>query len=557
MSPKLKDIRSIARSLGIRSAELESSGRYKAKIDLSILGRINRRHHSKYILVSAITPTALGEGKTVTTISLSMGLNRLKFKAACSLRQSSLGPLFGAKGGATGGGASQVLPADEVNFHFTGDTHAVGVANNLLVSFLENSIFHGNPLGIDPKSLFLKRCVDISDRSLRHIRYFLRSDNQKFEVETGFEITAASEVMSILTLSRDFDDMRARLRDMSVARTYAKDIVRARDLKADGMMAAVLKDAIKPNLVQTSENTPCFIHTGPFANVSIGSSSILADRIALGLCDYVVTESGFGADCGGEKFFDIKCRASSLEPDACVLVCSVRGLKAQSSKFLLVPGKKINPALFKEDLQALEEGIVNLRKQIANVRSFGVPAIVCINVFASDSSKEIGFVARKALEFGATDCVESTAWADGAKGALTLAKSVVRHTRKKESHFRFLYEDAVPLKEKIEMVAKKIYGASAVDYTPQAEETLDLCTKQGFGRLPVCIAKTQFSLSHDETLKGEPSGVVFPVKDVRLCSGAGFILAHASLMQTMPGLPQAPRGERVDVDAKGRVTGLS
>ena len=557
MSHKLKDILSVARRLGIRASEIEPNGRYKAKISLKILDRLKRKKDSRYILISAITPTALGEGKTVTTIGLSMALNRLKYKAACSLRQSSLGPLFGAKGGATGGGASQVLPQDEVNFHFTGDTHAVGTANNLLVSFLENSIFHGNKLRLDPGTLTLKRCLDISDRSLRHIRYFLKVDGQKREIEAGFEITAASEVMSLLTLSRDFGDMRNRLKNMSIARTAQKGLIKVKDLKADGMLAAVLKDAIKPNLVQTSENTPCFIHTGPFANVSVGSSSIIADRMALGLCDYVVTESGFGVDCGAEKFFDIKCRYSGFKPDACVLVCSLRGLKAQSNKFNIVPGKKIDPAIFKEDLEALSEGAANLKKQIQNVRTFGVPVIVCLNVFEKDTARELEFIVAKAIEFGASDCVESTAWADGSKGALELAKSVVRHTRQRGSDFRFLYKDEASLKDKIEAIAKQIYGASGVDYSAPASEGLDLFSKEGFAHLPICIAKTQFSLSHDESLKGAPSGFRLPIKDVRLCSGAGFVLAHASTMQTMPGLPIEPRGERVDVKATGEVTGLS
>ena len=557
MAQKLKTISTVAASLGMRAGELELNGRYKAKINLSILERLKPRRNSKYILISAIAPTPLGEGKTVTTIGLSMALNRLKFRSICTLRQSSLGPLFGAKGMATGGGASQVLPADEINLHFTGDTHAVSVANNLLVSFLENSIFHGNPLNIDPASLTFKRCMDVSDRSLRHIRYSLKSNSRTFEIETGFEIAGASEVMSILTLSRDFADMRERLKRMAVAKSYQGRLLKSRDLKADGMMAAVLKDAIKPNLVQTSEHTPCFIHAGPFANVSIGTSSIVADRIALGLCEYVVTESGFGVDCGGEKFFDIKCRTSGFKPDACVLVCSVRGLKAQSHKFFIVPGEKINPLLFKEDLGALEEGAAHLKKQIENVRYFHIPVIVCVNVFPTDTPREIECVIRKSLEFGAQDCVESTAWRDGSRGILRLARSLVRLTRKRESNFKFLYEDNAPLREKIETIAKKIYGACDVDYSPEAHQALDFYTKEGFGSLPVCIAKTQFSLSHDETLKGAPSGFVLPIKDIRLASGAGFVLARASLMQTMPGLPHVPRGEKVDIDESGTIIGLS
>lgn len=556
MAQKIRDINKIAGSLGIRRQELQLNGSFKAKVDLSILERLHARPRSRYILVSAMTPTPLGEGKTVTTIGLSMALNRLRYKAVCTLRQSSLGPLFGAKGMATGGGASQVLPMDEINIHFTGDTHAVGVANNLLVSFLENEIFHKNLLGIDPGSVTFKRCLDISDRSLRHIRYSLKVGGEKLEITSGFEITAASEVMSILTLSRSFDDMRKRLAGIVVARTKSGECVSARDLKASGMMAAVLKDAAKPNLVQTSEGTPCFIHAGPFANVSIGSSSILADRIALGLCDYVVTESGFGADCGAEKFFDIKCRYSGFKPDACVLVCSLRGIKAQSAKFLIVPGENIDPALSREDAGALEDGSANLKKQIENIRLFGIPVVVAINIFPTDTKKEIEWGSRKALEYGAIDCQATTAWRDGSAGALELAKSVVRHTAKKVSDFRFLYEDAASLEDKIETIAKKIYGAGAVEYSSEAKEELDFYAKKGFNGLPVCIAKTQFSLSHDEALKGAPHGFVLPIKDLRLCSGAGFVLAHASTMQTMPGLPVCPRGREVDVNDKGEVIGM-
>lgn len=552
----VKPIKSIAKSLRIKDSELELNGRYKAKIDLSILKRLPSKKRSKYILISAITPTHLGEGKTVTTIGLSMALNALKIKAACTLRQSSLGPLFGSKGAPGGAGACAVFPSDEINIHLTGDTHAIGVANNLLVSFLENSIFHGNRLGIAPGTITFKRCLDINDRSLRHINYILKSGHEKFAVSTGFEITAASEVMSILTLSRDFDDMRRRLSDIIVAETSEGNCISARDLKADGMMCAVLKDAIKPNLVQTSEGTPCFIHSGPFANVSVGASSILADRMALGLCDYVVTESGFGADCGAEKFFNIKCRYSGLKPDACVLVCSARGLKAQSHKFRVTPGKTIDPDIFLEDMEALSEGIVNLKKQVNNVMFFGVPVIVCVNVFSSDTRRELDYIKEKACGFGALDCVESTAYKDGSKGALSLARSVVRHVDRREPVLDFLYDDEKTLTEKIDMVAQRIYGAGTVEYTQAAHQRIGFYESKGFGRLPVCIAKTQFSLSHDESLKGAPSGFVLPIKDVRLCSGAGFVLAYTSLMQTMPGLPVEPKGERVSVDVAGHVTGL-
>ncbi len=553
----MKDITRVAGSLGINRRELELSGFYKAKINLSILDRLRLRKKSRYILVSAITPTPFGEGKTVTTIGLSMALNKLKIKSMCTLRQSSLGPLFGAKGVASGGGLSSVLPQDEVNIHFTGDTHAVGVANNLLVSFLENSIFHGNKLGIDPRSIGFKRCVDISDRSLRHIRYSLKSGAEKFELETGFEITAASEIMSILTLSRDLSDMRRKLKDVVVALSNDGRCIRAHDIKADGTAAAVLKEALKPNLVQTTEGTPCFIHTGPFANVSIGSSSIVADRIALGLCDYVVTESGFGADCGAEKFFDIKCRNSGVKPDLCVLVCSVRGLKAQSSKFNITPGVKVDPKFFAEDLEALEEGSANLKKQIENVRVFGIPVVVAVNIFPTDTEKELQWVARKAIEFGALDACAGNAFKEGSAGVLALARSVIKHTRDKEAGFHLLYENDVPLKEKIALIAKNIYGARDVSYSPQGSAGLDFYSEAGFAHLPVCIAKTQFSLSHDEALKGAPRDFTFPVRDVRLSAGAGFILAYASNMQTMPGLPPEPRGDKVDINYKGDITGLS
>ncbi len=556
MTAKLKSISRVARSLGIRDKELEPNGRYKAKIDLSILERL-RKTDARYILVTAITPTPLGEGKTVTTIGLSMALNRLGARSVCCLRQSSLGPLFGSKGMATGGGASRVVPEEEINLHFTGDMHAVAEANNFLAAFLENSVFHGNPLDIDVASITWKRCLDTSDRSLRNIRYTLKSGAETYEMAAGFEVTAASEIMSILALSRDRADLRSRLGGIVLARTRRGAPVRSRDIKADGMMAAILNDAIKPNLVQTSEGTPCFIHTGPFANVSIGTSSILADRMALGLCDYVVTESGFGVDCGAEKFFDIKCRASGFKPHACVLVCSLRGLKAQSRKITITPGEKMPSGLFAEDTEALEQGLENLRKHIQNLKLFGIPVIVCINVFPQDSRRELDRARAKSLEFGAQDSQESRLWEEGSRGGIDLAKSVLRQTRQASSGFKFLYETGLSLQEKIEVIAKNIYGAGSVDYAPGARSALEFCVREGFGHLPVCIAKTQFSLSHDESLKGAPSGFAFPVKDVRLAAGAGFVLAHASWMQTMPGLPRQPRGEAVDIDAEGHIRGLS
>ena len=554
MKTRLLDIQRIARLLGVRSRELELHGRYKAKIDLSILGRLGRR--GRYVLVSAITPTPWGEGKTVTTIGLSMALNRMKHRAVATLRQASLGPLFGAKGVGTGGGACQIVPSEDVNLHLTGDMLAVEIANNLLVSFVENTVFHGNTLDIEPASILIKRCLDAGDRALRRIAYTLKAKTGPVAIETGFEITAASETMSVLTLSRDFADMRRRLKELVVARDRSGRFLTAHDVKADGMMAAVLKDALKPNLVQTSEGTACLVHTGPFANVSVGTCSVLADRIGLGLCDYVVTESGFGSDCGGEKFFDIKCRTSGLAPDVCVLVCSVRGLKAQSARLGITPGQAPDPALFRADTAALEEGLPNLKRHIDNVRLFGVPVVVCVNVFPTDTPEETAAVRAAARAFGAADAVLSTVWRDGSAGAMELAASVERTARTVKADFRLLYGDGLPLRDKITAVAQKVYGAGPVEFLPAAEEGLRSYEAAGYGRLPVCIAKTQFSFSADEHLKGAPSGFTFPVKDVRLAAGAGFVLAHATLSQTMPGLPAHPRGERIDVDEGGRIVGM-
>jgi len=555
MTTRLSDIQHIARQLGVRPSELELHGRYKAKIDLAILDRVGRRRGT-YVLVTAMTPTPLGEGKTVTTIGLSMALNRRRRRAVATLRQASLGPLFGAKGVGTGGGACQIVPAQDVNLHLTGDMLAVEVANNLLVSFVENTVFHGNPLGIEPPSVLVRRCLDVSDRSLRQIRYTLKAKTGAVEVTTGFEHTAASEAMSVLTLSRDFADMRRRLKGLVVARDRAGRFVTAHDVKADGMMTAVLKDALKPNLAQTSGGTACLVHTGPFANVSVGTCSIVADRIGLGLCDFVITESGFGSDCGAEKFFDIKCRYSGLTPNVCVLVASVRGLKVQSGKVRIVPGQPLDPALAREDVVTLEEGLANLKRHIENVRLFGVPVVVCLNVFATDTRREIELVLAQAKEFGAADAVVSTAWRDGAAGAMALAESVEKAAQQAAGRFQLLYDDGLPLREKIVCVAQKVYGAGAVDFSAKAEEDLRAYEAAGYGRLPVSIAKTQFSFTAEEHVKGAPSGFRFPIKDVRLAAGAGFVLAHASLTQTMPGLPPHPRGEAIDVDQAGRIVGM-
>jgi formate--tetrahydrofolate ligase len=553
---KKEPVEKIAKKLKIDKKYLIPYGNYIAKIDLGILDKIKDKPQGKYVLVTAITPTPLGEGKTVTTIGLSMGLNRLGKLTSTCIRQPSLGPVFGIKGGAAGGGYVQVLPMEDFNLHFTGDVHAIGLAHNLCAAFLDNSVLKGNKLNINPEKIYWRRVVDVSDRALRNIKIGLGGIENGVPRDSGFDITVASEIMAILALSDSLKDLRLRIGEIILADTFEGKTVTCEDLKVAGSMAALLKDAIKPNLIQTIENTPCFVHAGPFANIAHGNSSILADRIALSLSDYVVTEAGFGADCGAEKFFDIKCRASGFIPDVAVIVCSIRALKAHSGRFKIVAGMPLDTCLTKEDIRAIEEGICNLEKQIENVKIFGIPVVVAINRFSCDTDKEIDFVKHKAKEFGAYDCCVSEVWAKGSKGGLELAKAVIS-AGKEEKNFKFLYPLDMPIKEKIRTIATKIYGAKQVEYSQHAEEKIKVYTERGYDKLPICMAKTHLSLSHDPNLKGRPRDFILPVRDIRASIGAGFLYPLCGAMQTMPGLPSHPVGENIDINARGEIFGLS
>lgn len=556
-SSKLKPILEIAKKIGIKENELELYGKYKAKISLSILDRLKDKPFGKYIDVTAITPTPLGEGKTVTTIGLSLGLNKLKKKVITTLRQPSMGPVFGIKGGAAGGGYSQVLPMEDINLHFTGDIHAVGAANNLLAAFIDNSIAKGNKLSINPDTIITRRVVDISDRALRQIKTGLGGEENGIPRDTGFDITVASEVMAILALSKDLSDLRIRIGKIIAAFTCDGRPVTAEDLKCAGAMTVLLKDAIKPNLVQTTENTPCIMHAGPFANIAHGNNSVLADMIALRLADYVVTESGFGADCGAEKFMDIKCRVSGLKPpDAVVIVCSVRALKMHGGAFKAAPGKKINEeALKKEDVEAVKKGGSNLEKHIENMKLFGVPVVVAINRFLYDTDSEIAAIKEIAIKASASDAVVSEVWEKGGEGGIDLAKAVIKVCGEK-SDFRFLYPLDMPIEKKIETIAKNIYGAKEVSYSAEAKEKIEHYTKLGYDKLPICMAKTHLSLSHDPELKARPKDFILPIRDVRISAGAGFLYPLCGQMCTMPGLPSVPAGTKVDIDKEGKIVGL-
>ncbi|MBN3038200.1 MAG: formate--tetrahydrofolate ligase [Candidatus Omnitrophica bacterium] len=552
---KLKPIKEVAKKIGIKEKELELYGNYKAKVSLSVMERLKNKKDGKYIDVTAITPTPLGEGKTVNTIGLAMSLNRIGKRTTVCIRQPSLGPVFGIKGGAAGGGYSQVVPMEDFNLHLTGDVHAVGLAHNLCAAFLDNSVLKGNPLNIDPDSIMWRRVVDVSDRFLRNIKIGLGGPQDGFERDAGFDITVASEVMAILALTTSLKDLRRRIGSIILATTKDGKPVTAEDIKVAGAMTVLLKDAIKPNLLQTLDNTPCFVHAGPFANIAHGNSSIIADKIALKLSEYVVTESGFGADCGAEKFFNIKSRMSGLKPNCVVMVCTVRALKMHSGRFSVVAGKPLDPELLKENLEALEQGCANLEKHIENMKLFGVPVVVAINRFTADTKKEIELVRKKAIAAGAEDAILSEVWAKGSKGGEQLAKAVVRACNKK-SNFRFLYPLDWPIKKKIETIATKIYGASSVEYAPAADKDIDLFNKLGYDKLPLCMAKTHLSLSHDPKLKGRPEGFTLPIRGVRASVGAGFLYPLCGTMRTMPGLPTHPAGEKIDIDKKGNVVGL-
>jgi len=552
---ELKPITAIAHELGLRDDEIEPYGRYKAKVDLSVLQRLKDRPLGKYIVITAITPTPLGEGKTVTTIGLGQALNKIGKKTVTCIRQPSLGPVFGIKGGAAGGGYAQVIPMEEFNLHLTGDVHAVALANNLLAALIDNHLLHGNKLNIDPFSITWRRVVDVNDRALRDIIIGLGGRENGIPRQTGFDIAVASEVMAILGLQTGLRDLRERLGRIVIGLTYDGKPVTAEEIGGAGAMAVLLRDAIKPNLLQNLEHGPVFVHAGPFANIAHGNSSIVADQIGLRLADAVVTESGFGADMGMEKFMDIKCRYSGLRPDAVVLVATVRGLKAHSGRFKIVAGKPLDPGLSQENLAALEEGAGNLIKQVENVLAFGVPCVVSINRFTTDTDREIELIRRIAVEAGAEGAYVSEVWARGGEGGRELAEAVWAAAQK-PSNFRFLYPLEASIKEKIEIIATRMYGADGVDYLPAAERQIKTYTELGYDKLPICMAKTHLSLSHDPSLKGRPRGFRVPVRELRASIGAGFIYPLLGEMRTMPGLGSSPAALRIDIDERGRVVGM-
>ena len=544
---QMKPITEIAEKAGIEEKYIEQYGRYKAKIDLSIM-KENNRPNGKLILVTAITPTPAGEGKTTTTIGLADGLSRIGKNVTVALREPSLGPVFGIKGGAAGGGYAQVVPMEDINLHCTGDFHAIGAANNLLAAMLDNHIKQGNELGIDVRRITWKRCVDMNDRQLRNIVDGLGGVANGVPREDGFDITVASEIMAVLCLSESITDLKERLSRIIVGYTYDDKPVTCAELKAAGAMAALLKDALKPNLVQTLEGTPALVHGGPFANIAHGCNSVTATRLAMRLSDYAVTEAGFGADLGAEKFLDIKCRAAGLTPAAVVMVATVRALKMH--------GGLDKKSLDTEDIAALEKGIPNLLRHIHNIKNvYGLPCVVAINRFPTDTDNEIDFIIKKCRELG-VNTVLSTVWADGGKGGEELAREVVRLCEEEKADFKFSYPLDCGIEEKIEAIVKRVYGGSGITVLPAAKKQIEKLTALGFAGLPVCIAKTQYSFSDNPALLGAPEGFTVTVKNVKISAGAGFIVVLTGDIMTMPGLPRHPAAENIDVDENGVITGL-
>lgn len=540
-------IKDVAASIGIEEDDLELYGKYKAKISDELINRTKKNPDGKLILVTAINPTPAGEGKTTTSVGLGEAFGRLGKKALIALREPSLGPCFGIKGGAAGGGYAQVVPMEDLNLHFTGDFHAITSANNLLAALLDNHIQQGNELGIDPRQIVWKRCMDMNDRVLRNIVVGLGSKMDGMVREDHFVITVASEIMAILCLADDMADLKKRLGRIIVAYTFDGKPVTADDLQATGSMAALLKDALKPNLIQTLEHTPAIVHGGPFANIAHGCNSVRATKTALKLADYVITEAGFGADLGAEKFFDIKCRMAGLKPDAVVLVATIRALKYNGG----VPKDELSS----ENLDALKAGIVNLEKHIENLHKFGVPVVVTLNSFVTDTKAETDFVEQFCKERGCEFAL-SEVWEKGGEGGIDLANKVLETIEHKESNFKVLYDDSLSLKEKIETVAKEIYGADGVTFDASARKAMDRLTSLGFGNMPVCMAKNQYSLSDDPKKLGRPKGFTVNIRDIYVSAGAGFVVAITGTVMTMPGLPLHPAAERIDVNDEGKITGL-
>ena len=542
-----KLITEVAEAIGIDENYLELYGKYKAKVDYSILKDKKEENNGKLILVTAISPTPAGEGKTTTSVGLADAIHKLDKKVMVALREPSMGPVFGVKGGAAGGGYAQVVPMEDINLHFTGDMHAIGAANNLIAAMLDNHVQQGNSLGIDVRKVTWKRVVDMNDRQLRNIIDGMGGKMSGMPREDGFEITVASEIMAILCLSKDIADLKEKVSDIVVAYSYDDRPVTVADLKAQGAVAALLKDALKPNLVQTLEHTPAFIHGGPFANIAHGCNSIMATGMALKLADYVVTEAGFAADLGAEKFLDIKCRKAGIKPSACVLVATVRALKYN--------GGVAKEDLSNENLDALKKGIVNLEKHIENIKLFGVPVVVTLNNFVSDTEAEVGFI-REFCESRNCEFAVSKVWEEGGKGGIELAEKILYTLENKKSNFTLLYPDDMSLEDKLHTIATKIYGAKNVVYSPAAKKALDRAKALGFDKFPICVAKNQYSLSDDPKKLGRPENFDINVREAYVNAGAGFVVAITGSIMTMPGLPKVPAAEAVDVDENGNIVGL-
>jgi len=555
-SAKLVHINQIAEEMGLDPhTDLEHYGKYIAKIPLETLQKLQSRPMGKYIDVTAITPTPLGEGKTTTTVGLGQAFKHIGKRGVITIRQPSQGPTFGIKGGAAGGGYSQVVPMESFNLHLTGDIHAITAAHNLIAALLDAHLYHGNALNIDMHNIAWRRVVDLNDRALRNVIIGLGGKMDGVPRQTGFDITVASEIMAILALTTSLKDLRVRIGRMVVAYDKQKNPITAEDIGAAGAATVLLRDAIKPNLMQTLENTPALVHCGPFANIAHGNSSVLADQMALRCGEYVITESGFGADIGAEKFFNIKCRASGLSPDAAVLVVTIRALKAHTGKYKIVAGKPLDPALLQENIADVEAGAVNMIRHLENLAKFDVTPVVAINVFADDTQAEIDAVREIALAHGAIGCAESRHFTDGGRGAIELAEMVVTASEH-PSQFRFLYDENWDIKRKIETIATEIYRADGVDYSPEADAQIATYQKNGFGALPICMAKTHLSFTADPKRKGAPDGFRLPIKEVRASVGAGFIYPVCGDMSTMPGLGADPAAHRVDIDDNGNVVGL-